>query len=196
MIKEVIHNYNQLQSAVNTYTDVYCLLYKPGIEISNCANSRIDKASEKEGRDGLVCTVDVSKVRDIHPVYNVTSTPTLLVFKNGVLINQVKGCNDTGFYENLIKGSYFVRKKQANENKKKTVTVYTSPTCTYCNSLKSYLKKNQVHFREVDISKNPEQAQQLVSRTGQQGVPQTEINGKFVVGFDTVKLNQLLEIQN
>jgi glutaredoxin-like YruB-family protein len=195
MIKEVIHNYTQLQSAINAYTDVYCLLYKPGIEISNCANDRIGKASEKEGRNGMLCTADVSKVRDIHPVYNVTSTPTLLVFKNGKLINQVKGCNDTGFYQNLIKGSYFVG-KQTGDDKQKNVTVYTSPTCTYCNSLKTYLQKNQVHFREVDISKNPEQAQQLVSRTGQQGVPQTEINGKFVVGFDTVKLNQLLEIQN
>ncbi|MGC9376032.1 MAG: glutaredoxin family protein, partial [Bacteroidales bacterium] len=73
--------------------------------------------------------------------------------------------------------------------------VYTTPTCTYCNSLKSYLKKMQVNFREVDVSKSPEQAQQLVTRTGQQGVPQTEINGKFVVGFDTNKLNKLLELQ-
>ncbi|MEA3448226.1 MAG: glutaredoxin domain-containing protein [Bacteroidota bacterium] len=193
MIKQVVNNYNDLKSAIDGAAEVFCLLYKPGSELSNCVNERLGKASEAS-KEGMICLADVSKVRDIHPVYNVNSAPTLLVFKNGKLINQVKGCNDTSFYKNLIEGSYFVS-KQTGENKQKNVTVYTGPGCTYCNSLKTYLKKMQVNFREVDVSKSPEQAQQLVSRTGQQGVPQTEINGKFVVGFDKDKIDRLLEIQ-
>ncbi|MDA3819968.1 MAG: glutaredoxin domain-containing protein [Candidatus Delongbacteria bacterium] len=193
MIKQVVNNYNELQSEIDAHDVVYCLLYKAESKASHCA---IDHLSMAAGTDngGMICMADVSKVRDIHLVYNVTSVPTLLVFKNKELTNQVKGCNDTRFYKNLIDGSYFVS-KQAGDNKQKNVTVYTSPTCTYCNSLKSYLKKLQIHFREVDVSKSPEQAQQLVSRTGQQGVPQTEINGKFVVGFDKHKSDKLLELQ-
>jgi len=34
----------------------------------------------------------------------------------------------------------------------------------------------------------------LVERTGQHGVPQTEINGQWVIGFDQQRLKQLLEI--
>jgi hypothetical protein len=33
-----------------------------------------------------------------------------------------------------------------------------------------------------------------VRRSGQQGVPQTDINGKIVVGFDQIRLKELLEI--
>ena len=35
----------------------------------------------------------------------------------------------------------------------------------------------------------------MVKRSGQQGVPQTEINGQMIVGFDKTRINQLLEIK-
>ncbi|MFO7789580.1 MAG: glutaredoxin domain-containing protein [Bacteroidota bacterium] len=193
MIKQVVNNYNELQAAIDTHDEVYCLLYKPESKAGHCATEHLSKAAEK-GNGGMICMADVNKVRDIHPVYNVTSVPTLLVFKNKQLTNQVKGCNDAQFYENLIKGSYFVS-KQTGKKEQKRITIYTSPGCTHCHSLKSYLQKYQIKYREIDISKNPDKAQQLVSRTGQKGVPQTEINGKFVVGFDKNKIDRLLELQ-
>jgi glutaredoxin len=39
-------------------------------------------------------------------------------------------------------------------------------------------------------------AQAMVSKSGQQGVPQTEINGEMVIGFDQTKLNRLLELKS
>jgi len=35
----------------------------------------------------------------------------------------------------------------------------------------------------------------MVRKSGQQGVPQTEINGQMIVGFDRSRINQLLEIK-
>jgi glutaredoxin len=35
----------------------------------------------------------------------------------------------------------------------------------------------------------------MVRKSGQQGVPQTEINGQMIVGFDKARINQLLEIK-
>ena len=35
----------------------------------------------------------------------------------------------------------------------------------------------------------------MVRKSGQQGVPQTDINGKMVIGFDKDKINNLLGIQ-
>jgi hypothetical protein len=34
----------------------------------------------------------------------------------------------------------------------------------------------------------------MVRKSGQQGVPQTEINGQMIVGFDKTKINSLLGI--
>jgi len=192
MKTQVVHNYDELQDVIKMHSDVYCLLYKPESELSECAAERLEKAAET-GENGILCHVDVTQVRDIHPKYNITVAPTLLVFKNGKQNNQIKGCNDASFYENLMKGSYFVS-TQDDGKPQKRVTVYTTPTCTYCNSLKRYLDSLQVPYREVDVSKEQEQANVLMQRTGQQGVPQTDINGKFVVGFDKNKIDQLLEI--
>lgn len=74
------------------------------------------------------------------------------------------------------------------------MVVYTTPTCSWCNTLKSYLRKNQVRFSEIDVSKNDDSAREMVNKSGQQGVPQTSVNGSMVIGFDKTKLNRLLEI--
>ncbi len=191
---ETIKNYQGLSDLLSANRKVYCLIFKPDSEISSCASTKLLDAA-KTSDDGVLALVNVSEVRDVHTKYEVTSAPTLLVFENGKQTNQVKGCNDTRFYKNLVNGTYFVR-TDANGNAVKSVVVYTTPTCTYCNSIKSYLRKHQIPFREVDISKDQKQAEALVKQTGQQGVPQTNINGTFVVGFDTMKLNRLLEIRN
>ncbi len=192
MITQVIQNYDELQDVINRHSDVYCLLYKPESELSKCATDRLGEAAEK-GKDGVMCLVDVSQVNDIHPKYHVTAAPTLLVFKNGKQNNQIKGCNDTSFYENLFNGSYFVSAGDDGKPQRR-ITVYTTPSCTYCTTLKRYLDSMQVKYREVDVSGDARQAEELMKRTGQQGVPQTDINGKFVVGFDKNKIDQLLDI--
>jgi glutaredoxin len=38
-------------------------------------------------------------------------------------------------------------------------------------------------------------AEEMVRRSGQQGVPQTDINGEIIVGFDKARINRLLDIQ-
>jgi glutaredoxin 3 len=64
------------------------------------------------------------------------------------------------------------------------ITVYTTTRCPYCVMLKNILSEQNVPFTEVNVETEPEIMQQLVEKTGQLGVPQTEVNGKWVVGFD------------
>lgn len=71
------------------------------------------------------------------------------------------------------------------------VIVYTSPTCPYCTMVKEFLSQKGVGFEERDVSRDPSYAQELVSSTGQMGVPVTIINGQMVVGFDRGRLEQL-----
>ena len=73
------------------------------------------------------------------------------------------------------------------------VTVYTTPTCPYCRMVKQFLSQKGIPFVEKDVSADRAAAMYMVQRTGQQGVPVTEIDGQFVVGFDRPRLEQLLQ---
>lgn len=66
----------------------------------------------------------------------------------------------------------------------KSVTVYTTTTCPYCVMVKNFLEDRNIPFKEVNVGTHPEIMMQLVEKTGQMGVPQTEIDGKWVVGYD------------
>jgi glutaredoxin len=50
--------------------------------------------------------------------------------------------------------------------------------------LKNFLSEQNIPFNEVNVETKPEIMQQLVKTTGQLGVPQTEVNGQWIVGFD------------
>lgn len=79
-------------------------------------------------------------------------------------------------------------------NRRKRVIVFTTPTCTYCNAVKRYLRQQKVRFREVDVSRDPAAQRDMVRRSGQMGVPVVDIGGKVVVGFDRPKIDSLLGI--
>jgi glutaredoxin-like YruB-family protein len=96
----------------------------------------------------------------------------------------------------MFEGVIFRSENLKNEKTQKRVTVYSTPTCSWCNTLKSYLRKHQVPFTDIDVSKDQRAADELVKRSGQMGVPQTDINGQMVVGFEQKRLNQLLELSN
>ena len=111
-----------------------------------------------------------------------------------VLKNIYKGAHDPGYYKNLFENAVYVARAEKAGKPVKHVTVYTTPTCSWCNTLKSYLRKHQVRFTEIDVSSNETAAREMVNKSGQQGVPQTSVNGSMVIGFDKTKLNRLLEI--
>ena len=76
-----------------------------------------------------------------------------------------------------------------------TVIVFTTPTCSWCRVVKQHLKKHQVRFKEIDVSKDERAARDMVRRTGQQGVPVTLIGNRSIVGFNKQEINRLLEIK-
>lgn len=75
------------------------------------------------------------------------------------------------------------------------VIVFSTPTCTYCNAVKKYFREKNIRFKDVDVSKDPAAARDMVRKSGQMGVPQIDIGGKVVVGFDRVKIDKYLGIK-
>jgi glutaredoxin-like YruB-family protein len=78
--------------------------------------------------------------------------------------------------------------------KQPTVIVFTTPTCSWCRVVKQHLKKHNIRFKEIDISKDERAARDMVRRTGQQGVPVTLIGNRPIVGFKKDEINRLLDI--
>jgi len=187
-----LRSHVELISKINGIPRAYVLLYKPGSEPNECALQNVSEAAESI-EDVLVMKANVAEVRDIHPHYPVQTVPSLLVFENGKFTNVIKGCNENKYYKTLFENGAFA--SITGDGKSfKHVTVYTTPTCSWCNTLKTYLRTSRIPFTEVDVSRDQHAAEELVRKTGQQGVPQTDIEGTVVVGFDKKRINELLGI--
>lgn len=76
----------------------------------------------------------------------------------------------------------------------KSVTVYTSEDCPYCAMIKMFLTTNGIPFTEVDVEKEPDVMLELISKTGQFGVPQTEVDGNFIVGYNPNGIMQVINM--
>jgi glutaredoxin len=57
---------------------------------------------------------------------------------------------------------------------------------------KTYLKQNDVAFEDVDVSRDREQAMDMIRKSGQRGVPVIDYNGEIIVGFDKKRLSELI----
>jgi glutaredoxin-like YruB-family protein len=88
-----------------------------------------------------------------------------------------------------------VSKTSKKPEKKKTgkVIVYSTKTCPWCVKVKEFLKENKVSFTTKDVGTNTKNAKEMFEKSGQQGVPVTEINGKIIIGFNEGKIKRALK---
>jgi len=75
-----------------------------------------------------------------------------------------------------------------------TVMVYSTPTCSWCQIAKQHLTDSGISFEDIDVSADMARAQEMVSKSGQMGVPVIDIDGEIIVGFDRARIDSLLEI--
>jgi len=58
--------------------------------------------------------------------------------------------------------------------------------------VKNFLKQQNIPYREINVEMNPQAMFELVNKTGQMGVPQIEIDGQWIVGFNPHAIMQAL----
>ena len=75
------------------------------------------------------------------------------------------------------------------------VTIYSTPTCTYCNMAKSFFKVNNVAYTEHNVASDLEKRKEMIDKTGQMGVPVIDLGGQLVIGFDEPKIRTALGIK-
>jgi glutaredoxin-like YruB-family protein len=74
----------------------------------------------------------------------------------------------------------------------KKVTVYSTSTCPYCKRAKGYLDGKGIIYEDIDVSSNPQAAEEMVKVSNQMSVPVIVIDNDVVIGFDKAKLDKLL----
>ncbi|MDE2019207.1 MAG: glutaredoxin family protein [Patescibacteria group bacterium] len=85
------------------------------------------------------------------------------------------------------------------EPKVEKIKLYSTATCPYCRMEKEYLEKNKVKFDLVMVDADRQAAADMIRKSGQNGVPQTEVifddgDSEMIVGFDRERINQRLGI--
>ena len=74
------------------------------------------------------------------------------------------------------------------------VTIYTTPTCGYCQKAKEFFKENNVKYTEKDVTKDPAAMREMMEKNSAGSVPVIDVDGEIIVGFDEGKLKEKLGI--
>ena len=75
------------------------------------------------------------------------------------------------------------------------VTIYSTPTCHFCQMAKEFMTEKNVPFTAFDVAGDAEKRQEMIKLTGQLGVPVIVVGGSIMVGFDRQKLAAKLGIE-
>ncbi len=165
-------------------------------DFSSAAKRSLSEIKEfsKENKQVPVYIIDVQKVSGIHKQFGVKNVPTVLAIQNGKVTRKIEGVENSKYYSYAISGIHSSRQKKGKKTGSLRVIVYVGPGCPACGTAKNYLKRQGVPFREVDISRDQYAAERLARRSGQMAVPQIDINGHLVVGFNKAKIDRLLSL--
>lgn len=76
----------------------------------------------------------------------------------------------------------------------KQVTIYTTPTCSYCKMAKEFFTQHNIAYTEHNVQEDEEKRDEMIAKSGQMGVPVIYVGEDMVIGFDEERLSELLGI--
>ncbi|MDD3531439.1 MAG: glutaredoxin family protein [Candidatus Pacebacteria bacterium] len=76
----------------------------------------------------------------------------------------------------------------------KTVTIYSTPTCHFCQMTKEFLKEKNIAYTEHNVATDLEKRQEMIQRSGQMGVPVIFVGDEMIIGFDQERLASILGV--
>ena len=68
--------------------------------------------------------------------------------------------------------------------KTQKVRVYSTSTCPWCVKTKEFLKANNIKYEDVNVGADEKARNEMFEKSGQFGVPVTDVNGTITVGYD------------
>ncbi|PIT91283.1 NrdH-redoxin [Candidatus Kaiserbacteria bacterium CG10_big_fil_rev_8_21_14_0_10_49_17] len=76
----------------------------------------------------------------------------------------------------------------------KKVTIYSTPTCHFCQLAKEFLKEKNIEFTDYNVAEDMEKRQEMMEKSGQMAVPVIFVDDEMMVGFDQDKLAATLGV--
>ena len=76
----------------------------------------------------------------------------------------------------------------------KTVTIYSTPTCHFCQLSKDFLKEKGIAYTEFDVAHDLAKRQEMIQKSGQMGVPVIFVGDELIIGFDKERLASSLGV--
>ncbi len=189
---EWIKDDNHLKQAQEKHKDFLILVFYANFSShAKRALAELENFS-KENKGSPVYVIDVEKVKGVHRQFGVENVPVVLALEKEKIVRRIEGVESAHFYARILSGAHPSGHRRGGKGSSHRVTVYSGPGCPACGSARAYLRKRGVGFREIDISRDQHASERLVRRSGQMAVPQIDIGGHLVVGFDQAKIDRLL----
>lgn len=77
----------------------------------------------------------------------------------------------------------------------KKVLLYSTAFCPWCQRTKEFFLANNIKYKDINVGSNLKAAQEMIKKSGQQGVPVIDIEGEIIVGYDESALKKALKIK-
>jgi glutaredoxin 3 len=74
------------------------------------------------------------------------------------------------------------------------VTIYSTQSCHFCHMAKEFFKEKGVAYEDFDVGVDQEKRKDMITKSGQMGVPVIIIGNNVIVGFNKPKVVELLGI--
>jgi glutaredoxin 3 len=76
----------------------------------------------------------------------------------------------------------------------KNVTIYSTPTCHFCQMTKDFLKEKGIGYTEHNVAQDLAKRQEMIQKSGQMGVPVIVVGDEMIIGFDKERLASTLGV--
>lgn len=96
------------------------------------------------------------------------------------------------FFSSSKKKKKFEKKAKFPKIGKKVV-IYSSRDCPWCAKTKEFFKANKIPFTNKDVA-NRKNADEMIKKSGQQGVPVVVVGSKVIIGYNEGKLRRELGV--
>lgn len=75
------------------------------------------------------------------------------------------------------------------------VRIYSTPMCPFCKAAKQFFKENNIEYEDLNVAESDEARDEMIKKSGQMSVPVIDVGGDIIVGFNTEKLKQSLNLE-
>ena len=99
---EKIQSKDHFKTAISKSDEKILVLFYTESSDKSLQSLQALKNLDAKKEDAVIYTVEAKSVTDIHPEYDISSVPTVVVFRNGEATEIITGVQTEGFYTRLL----------------------------------------------------------------------------------------------